>query len=41
MKIACWNVRGLGGDGKVGMVRKFIKEHNLSFLGIVETKKAS
>lgn len=41
MKIAHWNVKGLGVGEKEGMVRKFIRYKKLSFLGLVETKKGN
>ena len=41
MKVAIWNVRGLGGGRKEGMIRKFLKEKKHSLLGLVETKKSS
>ena len=41
MKIAVWNVRGLGSGGKVSMIRKLMREKQISFMGIIETKKSS
>ena len=42
MKITYWNDRGLGGEGKVGMVRKFMREKCIFFFfWIIETKKAN
>jgi len=38
MKIASWNVRGLGAEGKKIMIKSIIKEELLDLIGLVETK---
>ena len=38
MKIATWNVRGLGSQQKKSMVKNFIKDECVDFIGLVETK---
>jgi len=38
MKIATWNIRGLGADEKKRTVQKLIKEEHLDIFGLVETK---
>ena len=38
MNLISWNIRGLGGGGKIGVLRKFIRDRKVSFLGLVETK---
>lgn len=41
MKIISWNARGIGGGGKVGVIRDMVRKHEVVFLGVVETKAAS
>ena len=41
MKILCWNIRGIGGGGKVRQMSKMIREERLGFVGVIETKKES
>jgi len=38
MKIGVWNVRGLGAQQKKTMVKNWIKNECLDFIGLVETK---
>ena len=38
MKIICWNSRGIGGGGKIGVVREMMHVKNVCLLGLVETK---
>jgi len=40
MKIATWNIRGLGSDEKKWTMKKLIKDENIDLLGLVETKHA-
>ncbi|XP_016192885.1 uncharacterized protein LOC107633797 [Arachis ipaensis] len=39
MIISCWNVRGLRGDGKLGMVKALKQKYKLNLLGLIETKR--
>ncbi|XP_057746795.1 uncharacterized protein LOC130966053 [Arachis stenosperma] len=39
MIISSWNIRGLGGDGKLRMVKELKRKHRLDMLGLVETKR--
>ena len=39
MKILCWNIRAIGGRGKVRQLSKMIREERLGFVGVIETKK--
>ncbi|KAK7268946.1 hypothetical protein RIF29_21657 [Crotalaria pallida] len=41
MNIIAWNIRGIGGAGKSGAVKKLINSNNPSILGLVETKHSS
>ena len=41
MKIVTWNVRELGGWGKVNMVQKLVREKQVSFIRVTETKNSS
>ena len=41
MKLVAWNVRGLGGASKVSMLQKLVRENQVTFIGIIETKKSS
>ena len=41
MKILVWNVRGMGGGQKTTVISKLIKEKNLDFFGVVETKHSN
>ncbi|XP_016172594.1 uncharacterized protein LOC107614981 [Arachis ipaensis] len=34
-----WNVKGIRGVGKVGMVKNFKRKNNVNILGLIETKK--
>nr|XP_025616965.1 uncharacterized protein LOC112709287 [Arachis hypogaea] len=38
-KRSFWNVRDIGGVGKVGMVKNFKRKNNVNILGLIETKK--
>ena len=38
MNLISWNIKGLGGDEKQGVIRKFIREKKVFFLGLIETK---
>jgi len=38
MRLATWNIRGLGADEKKWTVKKLIKEENIDVVGLVETK---
>ena len=38
MKIATWNIRGFGAEGKKHMIKSLIKEEMLELIGLVETK---
>ena len=40
MKIASWNVRGWGTEGKKTMVKNFIMGEEIDIIGLVETKHA-
>jgi exonuclease III len=40
MKGAFWNIRGLNKAGRVNCLANFIKQNDLDFVGIQETKKA-
>jgi len=40
MKVAAWNVRGLGSQQKKSMVKNFIKDECVDFISLVETKHA-
>ncbi|XP_021984860.1 uncharacterized protein LOC110880693 [Helianthus annuus] len=35
--VMVWNVRGLGGEGRQNIIRKIIKDNNISVCGLVET----
>ncbi|XP_057740256.1 uncharacterized protein LOC130957417 [Arachis stenosperma] len=39
MTFSSWNVRGLRGDGKMRMVKDLKNKHNLSLVGLIETKR--
>ena len=41
MKFLSRNIRGIGGDGKVGVAGELVYKNNISFLGLVETKSSS
>ena len=34
-------MRGLGGAGKVGVVKKMVRENNIQIMGLMETKAIS
>ena len=38
MRIATWNIRDLGGEGKKNTVKNLIKEEIIDLIGLVETK---
>jgi len=38
MKLATWNIRGLGTAEKKWTVKKLIKDENIDVTGLVETK---
>jgi len=38
MKVAAWNVRGIGSQQKKNMVKTLIKDECIDFLGLVEIK---
>ena len=38
MKILCWNIRGIGGVSKMGVIKEMIQKNKILFLGLVETK---
>ena len=38
MKIATWNVRGIGAENKKTTGQSIIKEENLDLVGLTETK---
>ena len=38
MRLLTWNVRGLGAEGKKGMIKTIIKEESIDMVGLVETK---
>ena len=40
MRIATWNVRGLGSENKKRMVKNLIREESIELIGLVETKHA-
>jgi len=41
MKIATWNVRGIGSDRKRSMVKNLIKREHLDLIGITKTKHST
>ena len=41
MRIAVWNVRGVGAMSKKKMVKTLIKEESIDIIGLVETKHRS
>jgi len=38
MRIAVWNIRGWGAEGKKSIVKNLIKEECIELMGLVETK---
>jgi len=38
MRLAVWNIRGIGSEEKKIIVKKLIKEENIDLVGLVETK---
>jgi len=38
MRVASWNIRGWGTEGKKTMVKNLIKEECIELIGLVETK---
>ena len=41
MKIASWNIRGIGAEAKKVTVKKLIREERIDMLGLVETKHSA
>lgn len=38
LMIGCWNIRGLNDPLTQSEIRRFLKEHHLTFVGILETR---
>jgi len=38
MKIAVWNIRGIGSSSKKNMIRSLIREKAIDIIGLVESK---
>lgn len=38
MKLLSWNIKGIGGNRNLGMIRHIIKKNKVMFMELVETK---
>ena len=41
MKVLCWNVRRIGGGGKLSVIKDLILRNKILFIALVETKSGN